>query len=84
MDLVGRKMLEPCSGRVCEVQRKVADDDRVVSHAAKLARQAVVVELEPRIRLPRVLGECGGLPKAWGERSSADLLTEHAGAQRLR
>ena len=84
VDLVGRKMLEPCSCRVCEVQRKVADDDRVVSHAAQLARQAVVVELQPRIRLPRVLGECGGLPKARGERSGADFPAEHTGARRLR
>lgn len=77
-------MLEPCSCRVCEMQRKVADDDRVISRAAQLARQAVVVELEPGIRLPRVLGECGGLPKAWGEGSGTDFPAKHTGARRLR
>ena len=66
VDLVGRKMLKPCSGRVCEVQRKVADDNRVVTRAAQLARQAVVVEPEPGVRLSRVLGEGDGLPKAGG------------------
>ena len=84
VDLVGWKMLEPCSCRVCEVQRKVADDDRVVSRAAQLARQAIVVEPEPGIRLPRVLGECGGLPKAWGEGSGTDIPAKHTGARRLR
>ena len=84
VDLVGRKTLEPCSCRVCEVQRKVADDDRVVSRAAQLARQAVVVEPELRIRLPRVLGECGGLPKVWGEGSGMDFPAKHTGARRLR
>ena len=84
VDLVGRKMLEPCSWRVREVQRKVADDDRIVSRAVQLARYAVVVEPEPRIRLPRVLGECGGFPKAWGEGSGTDFPAKHTGAQRLR
>jgi len=84
VDLVGRKMLEPCSCRVREVQRKVADDDRIVSRAAQLARQAVVVESEPGIRLSRVLGEHGRLSITRGKRSGADFPAEHAGARRLR
>ena len=60
-------MLDPDACRVCKIQGKVANDDRVISRAAQLARQAVVVEPEPEIRLLRVLGECGGLPKAWGK-----------------
>ena len=55
VDLVGRKMLEPGSCRVREVQRKVEDDDRVVSHAAQLARQAIVVEPKRGISLSYVL-----------------------------
>ena len=65
------------------MQRKVANDDGIVSRTAQLARQAVVVEPEPGIRLSRVLGERGGLPKAWGEWSSADFPAEHTGARRL-
>ena len=67
MDLVRGQVLEPRSCGVSKVKGKVADDDRVISRAAQLARQAVVVEPETGIRLPRVLGECGGLPKAWGK-----------------
>ena len=48
------------------MQRKVANDDRVISRATQLACQAVVVELERRVRLSRVLGERGGLPEVWG------------------
>ena len=83
MDLVGRKMFEPGACIVCEMQRKVANDDCVIIRATQLACQAVVVETEPRICLPRVLGECGGLPKAWGKQSSMDFLAEHTGARRL-
>jgi hypothetical protein len=34
VDLVHGKVFEPCSRRVCEVQRQVADDHGVVSRAA--------------------------------------------------
>ena len=60
-------MLKPGVCRVCKVQRKVADDHGVVGRAAQLASQTVVVELEPGIRLSRVLSERGGLSKAWGK-----------------
>ena len=43
------------------------NDHGVVSRTAQLASQAVVVELEPGVYLSRVLGEGGGLTKAWGE-----------------
>ena len=66
------------------MQGIVANDDHVIIRATQLACQAVVVEPEPGIRLPQVLGECGGLPKAWGEMSGADFPAEHTGARRLR
>ena len=34
VDLVGRKMLRPGACRVCKVQRKIADDDGIISCAA--------------------------------------------------
>ena len=64
MDLIRRQVLEPRSCGVGKVKRKVADDHGVIRRTAQLACQVVVVEPEPEIRLPRVLGECGGLPKA--------------------
>ena len=66
------------------MQRKVATDDGIVSRTAQLARQAVVIEPEPGIRLSRVLGEGGGLAKARGKQSSTDFPAEHTGARRLR
>ena len=57
MDLVRGEVLEPCSRRVCEVQRKVADDHGVVSRAAQLTSQAVVIEPERGTGLSRVLDE---------------------------
>ena len=66
------------------MKRKVADDDRVVRHTAQLACQAVVVEPDRGIGLARVIDESGGLSKAWGEGSGANLPTKHAGARRLR
>ena len=38
VDLVGRKMLRPGTCGIRKVQRKVADDDGVISRAAQLAR----------------------------------------------
>ena len=38
VDLVGWKMLKPGTCGICKVQRKVADDDSVISRAAQLAR----------------------------------------------
>ena len=67
MDLIGGKMLEPCARGIRKVQRKVANDDDIIGRTAHLACQAVVVEPEPGIRLSRVFGEGGGLPKAWGK-----------------
>ena len=67
MDLIGGKMFEPSARGVCQVQRKVANDDGVVSRTAQLAHQVVVVEPEPGVRLSRVLGEGDGLPKAGGD-----------------
>ena len=84
VDLVGRKMFELGACRLCKMSGEIANDDRVISRATQLACQAVVVELERRVRLSRVLGEYGGLPKAWGEWSSADFPAEHTGARRLR
>ena len=37
MDLVGRKMLEPGACEIRKVQRKVVDDDGVISRTAQLA-----------------------------------------------
>ena len=84
VDLVRGEVLEPCSRRVCEVQRKVADNYGVVSSAAQLASQAVVIEPEPEISFSRVLGEGGGLTKVWREWSHADFPAEHTGARRPR
>ena len=84
MDLVGREVFEPCMHGTHKVQRKVVDDHGVVSHTAQLASQAVVVKPGPRICLSRVLGETGGLSKAWGKRSSADFSAKHVGARGLR
>ena len=83
VDLACGKVFEPCPHRVHEVQREVAVDHGVVCRAAQLASQAIVVGPEPGIGLSRVLGECGGLTKAWGERSGADFSAEHTGARRL-
>jgi len=66
-DLVGMKMLEPCSCRVRKMQRKVANDDGIVSRTAQLARQAVVVESEPGIRLPEYLVSVVGCRKRGGK-----------------
>ena len=84
VDLIGGKMFKPHARRIRKVQRKVANDDGVISHAAQLACQAVVVEPEPGICLSRVLGEGGGLPKARGKRSSVDFPAEYTGSRRLR
>ena len=45
-DLVRGQVLEPYPCRVCEVQRKVANDHGVIYRVAQLASQAVVVEPE--------------------------------------
>ena len=84
VDLVRKKVFEPCPRRDCEVQRKVADNHGVVGSATQLASQAVVVEPEPEISFSRVLGEGGGLTKAWREWSHADFPAEHTGARRPR
>ena len=73
VDLVGRKMLQPRACRICEMQRKVANDDGIISRTAQLACQAVVVEPEPGIRLSRVFDEGGGLSKAWGGNGAARI-----------
>ena len=74
------KVFEPCP-RVCKVQRKVADDHGIVGRATQLACQAVVIEPERGIGLPRVLDEVCRLTKAWGEQSSANFPAEHTGAE---
>ena len=66
VDLARGQVFKPCPHRVCKVRTKVADDHGIVSRTAQLARQTVVVEPEPGIGLSRVLGEGGGLMKAWG------------------
>ena len=38
VDLIGRKMLKPVTCGIHKVQRKVVDDDGVISRAAQLAR----------------------------------------------
>ena len=55
MDLVRGKVLEPCSRGVSEVKGEVADDYGVISGAAQLACQAVVVEPDHGIGLAQVL-----------------------------
>jgi hypothetical protein len=52
VDLIGGKMFEPRARGIRKVQRKVANDDGVISRAAQLACQAVVVEL-PLLWYPR-------------------------------
>ena len=84
MDLVREQMLKPRSCGVGEVKRKVADGDRVIRRTSQLTCQAVVVELDHGIDLSRVLDEGGGLSKARGKGSGANLPTEHTGARRLR
>ena len=84
VDLIGGKLFEPCTHGICKVQRKVVNDHGIITRTAQLASQAVVVELETVIFLSRVFGEGGGLPKAWGKRSSVNFSAEHTGAQRLR
>ena len=84
MDLIRAKKLEPHSCGFGKVKRKVADDHGVIRRTAQLACQAVVVEPDRRIGLARVHDEGGGLSKAWGGGSGANLPTEHAGARRLR
>ena len=37
VDLVGRKMLKPGTCRIRKVQRKVVDDEGIISRAAQLA-----------------------------------------------
>ena len=46
VDLIGGKMLEPCARGIRKVQRKVANDDGIISRAAQLACQVVVIEPE--------------------------------------
>ena len=84
MDLIHGQTLDPRSCGIGKVKRDVADDHGVIRRTAQLACQAVVVEPDRGIGLARVLDEGGGLSKAWGEGSGANLLTEHAGARRLR
>jgi hypothetical protein len=76
-------MLEPCPGRVREVQRQVADDDFVGGATAQLARQAIVVEPYTRVRLPRVLVNRGGLAEALRKARRANLSAEHTGPRGL-
>jgi hypothetical protein len=77
-------MLEPCSCRIGEVQRQVADDHLVGGGSAQLACQAVVVEPYTGVRLPRVLDDRRGLAEALREARRADLLAERAGPRGLR
>jgi hypothetical protein len=79
VDLAGRQVLEPCPGRVREVQWQVAGYNFVGGGAAQLARQAVVVEPYTRVCLPRVFVDRGGLAEALREARRADLTVEHAG-----
>jgi hypothetical protein len=67
MDLDGWQMLQPCPCRIREVQRQVADNHHISGGTAQLASQAVVVEPYPRVCLPRVLGDGGGLAEALGK-----------------
>ena len=78
------QVLEPRSCGISKVKREVADDHGVICRAAQLACQAVIVEPNRGISLARVLEKGGGLSEAWGEGSSANLLTEYTGAWRLR
>jgi hypothetical protein len=80
MDLAGLQVLEPCSGRVREVQWQVADNHRIGGGTAQLAGSAVVLKPHTRVRLPRVLVYRGGLAEALGEARRADLPAEHAGS----
>ena len=84
MDLIHGQMLEPHSCGVGEVERKVADDHGVVRLTGQLACHALVVEPDRGVGLSRVLDEGGGLAKAWGKGSGANLPTEHTGARGLR
>jgi hypothetical protein len=84
MDLIRGQVLEPRSCGVGKVKGKVADDHSIIRCATQLACQVVVVEPNRGIGLALVLDEGGGLSKAWGEGSGANLPTEHTGARRLR
>jgi hypothetical protein len=84
VDLACGQVLEPCPGRIAEVQGQVADDDLVAGGPAQLARQTVVVEPHAGIRLPIVLDDGQGLAEALGEGRRADLPAEHAGPRGLR
>ena len=46
VDLIGGKMFEPRAHGIRKVQRKVANDDGIISRAAQLACQVVVIEPE--------------------------------------
>jgi hypothetical protein len=84
VNLTRWQVLEPCPGRICEVQRQVADDYFVGGGTAQLARQAVVVAPYTRVRLPRVFVDRGRLAEALGEALRADLPAEHTGPRGFR
>jgi hypothetical protein len=84
MNLAGRQVLEPCSRRVGEVQRQVADDILVGGGSAQLTCQAVLVEPYTGVCLPRVLVDRRGLAEALREARRADLPAEHTGSRGFR
>ena len=59
MDPVLRKVLEPGSSRVSEVQREVADDEIIPLGLDGPTGQVVVIKPEARLHFPDVVGDVG-------------------------
>lgn len=77
------EVLEPCPGRLCQVQREVAYDD-LVGGAARPASEPEVVELDRWVYLSVVLVDVRGTVEPWGNRCGMDFVGEGSGAQAVR
>jgi hypothetical protein len=75
-DAIGREILKPGSRGVSQEDWEILNDEIVVNSATSSASEAIVLQPDPGVRLPRILGEAVGRSKARREWSVADISSK--------
>ena len=84
MNLVGRKVLQPCSCRIVQEQGEVANNEVITIRAVGLTSKPVVFVPQAGVRLPGVLRDVGRRSIPWRESHVEDVPIENLGPRQVR
>ena len=76
LNSIGRQVLQPCSSRIGQEQREIANDEVAITRTTGLACKPIVFEPKPGVCFSRIFRDVGRRLVPWRESSIEDVMAE--------